>query len=95
MTQHCIPLALSDDEFTTMTKEFDSSGEWMCEQLASKRVASSPDALRNSGADTVLRVPNRKPVDDYDDHVQANDLCADGMKRFWPAGVWGRSATSI
>lgn len=48
MTEDCIDLALGDDEFAAMMKEFESSGEWMREQLALKRAASSSDALTQS-----------------------------------------------
>ncbi|KPB99783.1 Unknown protein sequence [Pseudomonas amygdali pv. lachrymans] len=44
-------MALSDDEFAAMMREFDSAGEWMRMALAAKRAASSPDALKQSSAD--------------------------------------------
>lgn len=55
MTQDRIALALSDEEFAAMMKEFDLSGEWMREQLASNRAASPPNVLNQSRADAAVR----------------------------------------
>ncbi|BCS43001.1 hypothetical protein A3SK_0100110 [Pseudomonas amygdali pv. tabaci str. 6605] len=46
--------ALSDDEFATMLKEFDSVGEWMSEQVALNRAASTPDVLNQSKVDAAV-----------------------------------------
>ncbi len=37
-----VPLSLSDEEFESMTREFNSAGDWMLEQLALKRSAPGP-----------------------------------------------------
>lgn len=51
VAQELLATALSDDEFAAMMKEFDSAGEWMREQVASNRAASTSDVLNPSRAD--------------------------------------------
>jgi len=84
MKQDRIDLALGDDEFAAMMKEFDSSGKWMREQLALKRAASSSGALKQSSADATGQkaAQNRNAIDDYDGHVEVGSVDGYGMGRF-------------
>lgn len=54
MTQDRIAIPLSDAEFATMMKEFDSSGEWMREQLTLNRAASTHNVLNQSRVDAAV-----------------------------------------
>ncbi|MCX5510440.1 hypothetical protein [Pseudomonas sp. BJa3] len=51
MKQDRKSMALSDDEFVAMMREFDSAGDWMRKALTAKRAASSLGALKQSSTD--------------------------------------------
>lgn len=47
---------LSDAEFADMMQEFESAGEWMDEQIKSRRVALSTGAVEHAATDSVWQV---------------------------------------